>query len=138
MKRKSNDCPADQHGPVYAVSGVGLTSHRKAARDGLSALARDARQAYGAAVEAAVITMQRRELIREACEPEARPSCASGSWDEYSAEAIRRQQAAALLAWPARERAQRSAQAWETLYVEARPRGFVPSWDRPETMQEAA
>jgi len=125
MTRKS-EIPEGQFGPVYNVTGQGLAGYRKALNP-----SREERQEYGAAVEAAVIAMQRRELIREACEPEQRPNCTSGTWDEYPAEAIRRQQQTALLSCPARERAARTPHEWEVAYVNAMPRGFIPSWEHP-------
>jgi hypothetical protein len=61
MRRKANDCPEGQHGPVYNVMGAGLAGYRKAAaKGGLAAMARDERQAYGATVEATILEMQRR------------------------------------------------------------------------------
>ena len=41
MRRKANDCPEGQHGPVYNVMGAGLAGYRKAAaKGGLAAMAR--------------------------------------------------------------------------------------------------
>jgi hypothetical protein len=126
-KRKSNDMPAGQHGVPYNVAGPGLAIFRKALNPD--------RQAYGAAVEAAVIAMQRREMLREACEPEQRPNCASGSWDEYPGDAVRRQQQSALLSCPARERAARSANDWEMMYCEHMRAQcgaeWIAPWQRP-------
>jgi hypothetical protein len=131
MKRKAQDCPEEQHGPVYNVTGAGLASYRKA-----STRSRE----HGAAVELAVIAMQRRELIREACEPETRPNCASGCWDEYPAEAIRRQQQSALLGCGAKERAARSDTDLEMMYCEHMRaqcgQEWIAPWQRPvETVE---
>jgi hypothetical protein len=126
MKRTSNDCPEGQHGEVYNVSGPGLAAYRKAGTIS---------QEYGAAVELAVLAMQRREFIRESCETAIQPSCASGTWDEYPADAIRRQQQTALLSCGARERAARSANDWEMLYCEhmraQSGQEWIAPWQRP-------
>jgi hypothetical protein len=136
MRRKANDCPEGQHGPVFDVNGAGLARWRKSTRDGLGSITRAERRAYGQAVEDAVLAMQARQFIREACEANTRPNCASGSWDEFPGDAVRRQQAAALAACPAKERAARSPHEWESAYCEAmRTRAgadWIAPWQRPE------
>jgi hypothetical protein len=137
MRRKSNNCPEGQFGPLYNVTGQGLDFYRKKAKGGLASMStgflssKADRQAYGAAVEAAVREMQAKALRSLVFEQS--PSCASGSWDEYPSEAVRRQQLTALLSYPAKVRKARTAQEWESLYVAAMPQGFVPSWEREAT-----
>ena len=142
MRRKANDCPSGQFGPVYNVTGAGLAGYRKAARDGLATMPREKRQAYGATVETAILDLQRRQFIRESAEAEQRPNCASQSWANSPGavgEAVRRQQAAALAACPARVRAARTAHEWEAAYVDHMRAqcgaGFIPPWERPETVE---
>jgi hypothetical protein len=121
MKRKANDCPDGQYGPVYNVTGAGLAGYRKAAQDGLAGLDREARQQYGAMVGEAVLAMQHNEAQR-AIGPEQRSSCASGTWHSDGAaihDAIRGQQHRALMSWPAKCRSARTAHEWETGYEEA-------------------
>ncbi len=112
------DLPIDQFGPCYKVMGQGLARHRKLAGDGLRRLSREERVAYADAVELAVLALQRQEL-RRAAPAEQRPNCASGSWDEYPSEAVRRQQHAALASWPAKVRRNRTDVEWKALYEEA-------------------
>lgn len=93
---------------------------RRAARDGLAALSRDERQAYGLAVETAIRAKQRAELQREL--PEHRVSCASGTnhndGEKISA-AMRAKHRAALLACPSQERRARSPAVWKAMYAAA-------------------
>lgn len=112
----------DQFGPTYNVEGAGLKGFRRAARKGLSALTCEERQAYGTAVEAAVLAKQRAEFLRAAGEPEKRPNCASGTWLSDGADisrAVRNQQNRALLACPGMERRAREPDTWRAMYAEA-------------------
>ena len=141
MARKSSlDCPEGQHGNPYDVTGAGLARWRKATKSGLASITLAERRAYGQAVEDAVLAMQRRQFIREACEAETRPNCASGSWDEHPGDAVRRQQAAALAACPGRERAARTPHEWECAYCEHMRQqcgaDWVAPWQRPEPEAE--
>ena len=115
MARRSRlDIPKGQFGPVYNIAG--LEKHRRAARDGLAAMSAEARRAYGAAVEDAVKAAQRRHLLG-ALEAERRPNCASGSWDTFPGDAVRRQQAAALAAYPDKVRKARTPVEWQSMYA---------------------
>jgi hypothetical protein len=129
-----------QFGPAYNVTGNGLAKYRKQAKAGLAALSRNERHAYGQAVEDAILAMQRREFLRNAVEPEQRCHCASGTWHsdgEAIGQAVRDQQNRALLSWPARCRAGRTPHDWQTMYAEAMPKGFVPSWERDDVREAA-
>jgi hypothetical protein len=134
MKKKSEP-KAGEHGPVYNINAG--TAFRR--REGpLSSWAREDRQAYGAAIELAVLTAQAAALRREVTEQ--RPNCASRSWANSPGEVgavVRQQQAAALAACPSQVRRSRTVQEWESLYINAMPKGFVPSWERPEPIEQA-
>jgi hypothetical protein len=125
MKKKSEP-KAGEHGPVYNVTGAGLAGFRKALNPD--------RQAYGAAVEVAVLAMQRREMLRESTEPEARPMCASGVYDEHPGDAIRRQQQAALRSCPSRIAGlspdKLTIEYWAVIRALRGP-DYIPSWERP-------
>lgn len=96
------------------------------------------RQAYGAAIEAAVLKSQAAALRRAVSLPV--PACASSSWANAPGEVgdvVRRQQAAALVAYPAKARAARTPYEWEIMYAAAMPAaampaGFIPSWKQPK------
>ncbi len=123
-----------EHGLIYNIAGNDLAKHRKQAREGLAALSREERQAYGAAVEAAVLAAQRREAMR-ACEAKHRPNCASGSWANMPGEvgeATRRQQRASLAAYASQVRRARTPHEWESMYWDAMPEGFIPSWEHDD------
>ena len=77
-RSKHHECPEGQFGPVYDITGNGLAKHRKLARNGLGQMSRAERQAYGEAVEAAVLASQRRALAREVTLP--RSGSASGTF----------------------------------------------------------
>jgi hypothetical protein len=137
MARKSNlDCPKDQFGPIYNINAGAAFRRREGA---LASWAREDRQAYGAAIEAAVLASQAAALRREVTEQ--RPNCASRSWANAPGEVgevVRRQHAAALAACPSQVRRSRTPQEWESLYVDAMPKGFVPSWEREEVQAAMA
>ncbi|MBN9051562.1 MAG: hypothetical protein J0H78_19050 [Rhizobiales bacterium] len=127
-----------EHGPEYNVTSPALVRFRKLANG--RTLTREERQAYGAAVEAAVLAAQRRQL-RSAAEPEHRPNCASRSWPNKPGEVgevIRRQQRAALARCAEQERRARTPDQWEKMYREAMPEGFVPSWEREAAAEREA
>lgn len=109
-------------GPDYNVDGAGLKAFRRAARKGLSALSRDERQAYGAAVEAAVLTQQRAAFLRAAGVTDHNAPCASGTWASDGAAIhahMRRKQRAAILAAPSQIRRAREPDVWRAMYAEA-------------------
>jgi hypothetical protein len=119
MKR-NQECPKGQFGPIYDVAGNSLAKHRRLARNGLSSMTPEQRQAYGAAVEAAVLAAQRQALAREVSLP--KPQAASGTCHNDGAaihKAVRNQQRAALLACPGVERRARTPQQWAAMYEAA-------------------
>ena len=68
----------------------------------------------------AVLSLQRSELQREL--PSFKPRCASGTWyttGEEIHEAVRRQQHAALLAYPDKVRRARTDCEWAEMYRDA-------------------
>lgn len=67
------------HGPVYNIDSEPLRRHRSRSQHGLHWLTKEERRAYGAAVEAAVLSRQRAQL-RAAVEPDRKSQCASGTW----------------------------------------------------------
>ena len=108
--------PVGQFGPVYPEL-AGMAKHRKAARNGLAAMSRAERQAYGLAVETAIRAKQRAELQREL--PTHNVSCASGTNHNTGAaihKAMQAKQRAALLAAPSAERRARKPAEWRRLY----------------------
>ncbi|MHC2400247.1 hypothetical protein ACVMGC_004791 [Bradyrhizobium barranii subsp. barranii] len=107
----------EQFGPAYNVESAQLKKCRRAARDGLASLTKDQRNAYAAAVEAAVLASQRASLQREL--PSHNPRCASGTAHNTGAaihRAIRQQQRAALDAYPAKVRRERTPAQWRAMY----------------------
>lgn len=107
--------------PVYDIGSAALSKWRFRARDGLKSLPRDERQAYGAAVEAAVLSAQRAQLKGHG-ESMPNPTCASGTWHttgEAIHEAMRAKQRAALLAGPAQIRRARTPAEWAEMYEAA-------------------
>jgi hypothetical protein len=110
----------DPFGPDYNVESPALRKHRRLARAGLAALDRAERQAYGAAVEAAVLASQRARLVRAA--PTFKANCASGTFHNDGAAlhaALLNQQRAAAVAAPGQIRRARSPEQWRTMYAEA-------------------
>jgi hypothetical protein len=110
---------------------------------------RNYRQAYGAAVEAAVLAKQRSAGMR-ATPPMPAATCASGTWHttgEAIHKAVQAQQRAALAAYPAKVRRERLPRwnpetgehehKWLELYKAAMPAGFVPSWETRESWESA-
>ena len=110
-----------EHGPTYNVASPALAKHRRLAHNGCKSLTWVQRQAFGAAVEAAVLAMQRREAMR-ALPAMPRPNCASGTWHNDGAaihEAVREQQRRALAACASQVRRARSDVEWATMYEAA-------------------
>jgi hypothetical protein len=130
MKRRNTTPEDGQFGPQYNVTGAGLATHRKLARNGLQAMTWEQRQAYGASVERAILDLQRRELLGANAEIEGRSVGDIGA-------ARRAQQSRALLSCPGKVRRARTQHEWETMYREAMPKGFVPSWEREAAAEEA-
>lgn len=110
----------EDFGPKYPDLGAGVAKHRRAAARGLRELTREQRHAYGEAVERAIRAKQRSELQREL--PSHPPGCASGTAHpdgEAIHAALRRQQRAAVLAWPGQIRRARTPEQWKELYEAA-------------------
>ena len=109
--------PNEPGNPPYPALGAQVAKFRKIPRDRLT----DAqKQAYSDAIRSAVLSLQRSELQREL--PSFKPRCASGTWHttgEAIHEAVRRQQHAALLAYPDKVRRARTDCEWAEMYEEA-------------------
>ncbi len=109
-------------GPDYPLLGAAVAKWRWRARDGLQSLTRQARRAYGDAVERAILALQRSEINRGLLPVTPKVHCASGtphnSGDAIH-NAIREQQARALAAWPAYVRRNRTPDEWQRLYEAA-------------------
>ena len=133
----------EDEGPEYNIDSAALKKFRHRARKGLATLSRVDRQAYGAAIEAAVLSAQRMAL-RRAAPSMPRPNCASGTLHntgEAIIKAIREQQRAALLACPSQERRARTPEKWREMYdaamAEKRKREAQPP-PRPSNRRERA
>jgi hypothetical protein len=101
--------------PAYYDLGSSVAKFRRKAE-----LTKDERRAYGEAVERAVLAKQRQALQREL--PSHAVSCASGtshSDGRKISEAVRQQQRASLLSYPAKVRAARPSHEWRKLYDKA-------------------
>lgn len=110
-----------QHGPVYNVQSAPLAKFRFMAREGLAAMSREDRRAYGEAVEIAVLAKQRSECAA-AIGPAPRINCASGTTEttgEGIDRAIRAKHRAALAACPGQVRRARKPEKWQSMYEEA-------------------
>ena len=116
--------------PTYDIDSAELKKFRFMARDGLRELHYLERQAYGAAVEKAVLAKQRSQLKGHA-EIMPTPVCASGTWHttgDAIDKAIRGQHRASLAACPAQVRRAREPEQWQSMYADAmRACGKVPS-----------
>jgi hypothetical protein len=110
----------DGGGPSYPELGTGVAKYRKLIREGLAALSKAERQAYGDAIEKAIRAKQRSELQREL--PTHRVSCASGT-DHNTGEAIHKailaQHRARTQAWPGQIRRARTDAEWREMYEQA-------------------
>jgi hypothetical protein len=131
-------------GPEYNIDSAALKKCRHRARKGLAAMSRAERQAYGAAVHAAVLSAQRAALKR-AAPSMPRPNCASGTTHntgEAIHNAIREQQRAALAAYAAQVRRARTPDEWREMYDEAmaekRQREAQPPVTKPSNRRERA
>lgn len=110
---------AEPFGPDYNITSAQLEKFRRLARQ--APLTREQREAYGQAVEDAVLASQRAALSR-ATPSIPRPNCASGTYHSSGEEiekAIRQQQRNALLAYPAFERRNRAPNVWRKMYAAA-------------------
>jgi len=114
--------PATAEGPDYPTLGAAVAKWRWRAREGLRSLTREERQAYGEAVERAILALQRAEANRGFAPITPKVHCASGTahtTGEAIHEAIREQQARALAAYPSYVRRNRSPQVWQQMYEAA-------------------
>jgi hypothetical protein len=108
--------------PPYDVTSATLPKHRWLAREGLAALTKEERHAYGKAVEQAILAKQRSELLASFWRPANPKRCASGTPFSDGAEiheAIKQQQRNALLSAPSKIRRRRTDAGWRQLYNEA-------------------
>lgn len=109
--------------PPYVVTSAALSKYRWLARQGLAALTKEERRAYGSAVEQAILAKQRSELLASLGRPaNPKPRCASGTGFSNGAdihEAIKQQQRHALFAAPSQIRRRRTGAEWRQLYNEA-------------------
>lgn len=117
----ANGFVAEPFGPLYPKLGAGVAKFRKLANP-----TAEQRQAHGAAVEAAILASQSAWWRTErAVVP---PNCASGTWhnnaDGSVGEAIRAKQNAALLAWPDKQRRERT----DAELREAYQRAMAEKW----------
>jgi hypothetical protein len=98
-------------GPEYTITSAALQNHRRAARKGgLSAMTKADRNAYGEAVEKAVLSAQRSALLREGS---PLPSgCGYGK-------ALLAKLNAQLLAYPDKVRRARTDAEWREMYARA-------------------
>jgi hypothetical protein len=111
--------------PAYPVAlGVTVAKLRAKAhhKGGLKGLTKTERQAYGEAVGKAILAKQRSEAHQGLPPLNPKARCASGTFYSDGADihnAIRRKQAAALLAAPSQIRRRREPREWQRLYDEA-------------------
>ncbi len=109
-------------GPEYPTLGTAVAKWRWRAREGLKSLAREERQAYGVAVERAILALQRAEANHSLPPVTPRVHCASGTahnTGEAIHNAIREQQARALAAYPSCVRRKRTPVEWRDMYKAA-------------------
>jgi hypothetical protein len=113
----------EHEGPEYPRQlGATVAAFRRKTKRGLRDLSADERQAYGAAVEQAILKLQRTEFMRASVVAMPQPHCASGTWHttgEEIAAAIRQRQRNALLNCPAQERRARTPDEWRSMYEAA-------------------
>jgi len=114
---------SSDHNPLYPRTlGPTVAKFRTLTRDGLRTLTWDDRQAYGAAVEKAILALQR-SGARVGLNPlNPRCRCASGTWHSEGGdihEAVRKTQHNALLACPGAIRRKRTPNEWATMYENA-------------------
>ena len=109
-------------GPDYPALGAAVAKWRARARDGLKALSCEERHAYGAAVERAILALQRSEVSRGLPPINPRCGCASGTphnTGEAIHNAVREQQSRALAAYPSYVRRHRTDAEWRQMYETA-------------------
>lgn len=109
-------------GPDYPALGAAVAKWRWRSREGLQSLTHEERQAYGEAVERAILALQRAEANRGLSPVTPKVHCASGTphnTGEAIHNAIREQQARALAAYPSYARRKRTAIEWQDMYEAA-------------------
>jgi len=109
-------------GPDYPMLGATVAKWRWHARDGLQSLPREDRQAYGEAVERAILALQRSEANRGLPPVTPKVHCASGTphnSGDVIHNAIREQQARTLAAYPSYVRRKRAPVEWQDTYETA-------------------
>jgi hypothetical protein len=109
-------------GPDYPSLGTAVAKWRGRARGGLQALTRAERQAYGEAVERAILTLQRSEADRGLPPVTPKVHCASGTphnTGDAIHNAVRQQHARALAAYPSFVRRRRTDVKWRQMYQAA-------------------
>jgi hypothetical protein len=111
-------------GPDYPVNlGTAVAKFRRATkRGGLAALSKAERHAYGAAVEKAILALQRTEAKCGLPPVSPKVNCASGTAYNTGAEiheAMRRKQRSALANCAAAERRARTPEQWRDMYDRA-------------------
>lgn len=102
------------NGKPYPKFGNTVIKWRNLADDGLRTLTHEQRQAYGTAVELAIRSLQRSEMLAAGS-----PVTPERPADYDLHEAIRAKQHASILACPGKIRRARTPHEWETLYNEA-------------------
>lgn len=121
--------------PAYNLDSAALKKYRRmASKDEpnlIKSMDRYYRQAYGQAVEDAVLAKQRSMLK---CHGEVMPaaSCASGTWHatgDAIDKAIKAQHRAALQAYPGQVRRARTPQEWKKMYDETMKNKNVYPWN---------
>ena len=119
MAKHARYSQAGASGPDYPALGATVAKWRSRAREGLQSLAREERQAYGAAVERAILALQRAEANRGLPPISPKVRCASGTphnTGEAIHNAIREQQARALATYPSYVRRKRTPVEWRDMY----------------------
>ncbi len=109
-------------GADYPTLGATVAKWRWRAREGLQSLTHEERQAYGEAVERAILALQRAEADRGLPPISPKVHCASGTLHntgEAIHSAIREQQARTLAAYPSHVRRKRTAIEWGDMYKAA-------------------
>jgi hypothetical protein len=111
-------------GPAYPEMGGAVAKWRRVAAiaGSISAMSKADRHAYGAAVEAAILSKHRLALVGPAVKLEGPPKDVGA--------AIRARHAAELANYPARERAARKPAVWEAMYAAAMAEKAKPASPR--------
>jgi len=103
--------PGDPFGPQYPDLGTGVAKFRRMASGGIADMDPALRRSYGEAVETAIKSKQRSELIRAGTPPPPIVKDVGAS--------LRAKQRNALLAYPGAARRAREPDEWQKLYDEA-------------------